>query len=379
MNIIKGGVTKPQGFKANGLCCGIKRSGKPDLGLIFSEKEAVTVGVFTRNSIKAAPLKVSQRHLRDNKARAIIVNSGNANCLTACGIDYAERTAKLIAEKLNIGVTDVVVASTGIIGKPLPYKKIENSASRLVEGLRTRNADEFARSILTTDTRTKQVCVRLSVGGTHVTIGACAKGSGMIAPDMATMLAFITTDVAITAKMLKLALKKATERSFNCISIDGCMSTNDMVVVMANGLASNRLIGCEGQDFDSFCKGLEFVCLELAKKIVLDGEGATKFIEINVNGAKTSTQAKKIAMAVANSSLVKTAAYGSNPNWGRVAAAVGSLGISNITEETMKINFSPFSRKNITISIALSLGDGEATVYTSDLSKEYIEINGRYN
>ncbi len=379
MEIIKGGVTKPQGFKANGLCCGIKRSGKPDLGLIFSEKDAVTVGVFTKNSIKAAPLKVSKRHLRNNKARAIIVNSGNANCLTACGIDYAERTAKLIAEKLAIDVTDVVVASTGIIGKPLPYKKIENSASRLVEGLSRRNANEFANSILTTDTRIKQVCVRLPIGRVHVTIGACAKGSGMIAPDMATMLAFITTDVAITAKMLKLALKKATEQSFNCISIDGCMSTNDMVVVMANGLASNRLIECEGDDFDLFCKGLEFVCLDLAKKIVLDGEGATKFIEINVNGAKTSTQAKKIAMAVANSSLVKTAAYGSNPNWGRVAAAVGSLGISDITEEKMKINFTSFSRKNITISIALSLGDGEATVYTSDLTKEYIEINGRYN
>ena len=379
MKVIQGGVTSPQGYQANGIFCGIKRSGKLDLGLIYSLKPAVTVGVFTKNSIKAAPLLVTMRNIKKGVAQALIVNSGNANCYTGpSGLKHAEASTEIVARHLALDPENVLVTSTGIIGKPLPFDKIAEGVPQLVKGLDGAGGEKFAQAIMTTDLQLKQIAVEVMVGGKKVTIGACGKGSGMVEPNMATMLGFITTDAAVSAKMLKTALTNATDLSFNAITVDGCQSTNDMVTLMANGSAKNKTITKPGKDFDAFCKALNHVCIDLAKKIVLDGEGATKFIEIHVSGAKNFVQAKTIAMKVANSNLVKTAAFGSNPNWGRVAAAVGSLGLK-ITEDDLKIKFSSFKEKNIAINVGLNLGDGKATVWTSDLSYEYVKINGEYN
>jgi glutamate N-acetyltransferase/amino-acid N-acetyltransferase len=380
MKIILGGVASAKKFRANGLWCGIKKSGKPDLALIASDIPAVAAGVFTKNSVKAAPLTVSLKNIRDHKIQAIVINSGNANCFTGrFGYTYARQTTRLIGQLLNIPDTDVLVSSTGIIGKPLPYKKIEAAAPRLVRGLSANGSVKAAKAILTTDLKTKEICVTLTINGKTVTIGACAKGSGMVAPNMATMLAFITTDANISAKMLKHAIKAASELSFNRITIDGCMSTNDMAVVLANGATGNKKISAAGKEFDKFQSALNHVCLDLAKRMVKDAEGATKFIAITVRGAKSDKQAKQTGLAIANSALVKTAAFGKNPNWGRVAAAVGSLEIKSVTEDTLKINFSDFSKEDITIEVSLGIGKGSATVYTSDLSYEYVRINGAYN
>lgn len=379
MKVVKGGITAPQGFQANGIFCGIKRSGKLDLGLIYCEQPAVTVGVFTKNSIKAAPLVVTMRKIKGGVAQAIIVNSGNANCYTGTfGLKYAERSTDLIAKLLNLKSNHVLVTSTGIIGKQLPFNKIAEGAPILVKGLNATGGGKFARAIMTTDLALKEIAIEVRIGGKKVKIGACGKGSGMIEPNMATMLGFVTTDIAISTNMLKLALKNSTDKSFNAISVDGCMSTNDMVTLMASGLAGNKTITKPGKDFDAFCKALDYVCIDLSKKIILDGEGATKFIEINVSGAKNFDQAKTIALKIANSNLVKTAAFGSNPNWGRVGAAVGSLGLK-ITEDNMKITFSSFKEKNIAINVGLNLGSAKATVWTSDLSYEYVKINAEYN
>lgn len=380
MKTIKGGITAAKGFKANGVSCGIKRSGKLDLSLIVSDKPAVSAGVFTKSSIIAAPLVVSKKHMRSNKTKAIIINSGNANCFTGnFGLIYAQRTTELIGKLLHVKKEYVIVSSTGIIGKPLPYKKIQAAAKGLVSGLNKAGAKKAARGILTTDTKIKEVSVQFTLSGKKITIGGCAKGSGMVAPNMATMLAFVTTDANINAKMLKSALRSATQQSFNRITIDGCMSTNDMATILANGSAGNPVITAKSKGFNAFCDALNFVCLNLAKKMVLDGEGATKFIEIEVKGAKTERQAHQASVTIANSVLVKTAAFGNNPNWGRVAAAVGSLGIKSITETELKIKFSSFQEKYIKIDVDLNIGKQSATVFTSDLSHEYVRINGEYN
>jgi len=380
MKVVKGGVSTPKGFKSNGISCGIKRSGKPDLALIVSDVPATSAGLFTKNSVKAAPLVISLKHIRNGKIQAIVCNSGNANCFTGkFGLLYAEQTTQVIANLLDINKQDVLVSSTGIIGKPLPFQKIKKNCPKLVRGLHQNNSIKAAKAIMTTDIKIKQSCVTFKIDNKKITIGACAKGSGMVAPNMATMLAFISTDVHISSKMLKMALKSANEHSFNSITIDGCMSTNDMLTVMANGKAQNQIINIPGKSFNSFSNALNYVCLDLAKQIVLDAEGASKFIEINVSNARTYKQAKQISLIVANSNLVKTAAFGNNPNWGRVVAAVGSLGIKNITEENLKINFSSFQKKNISINIDLSMSQSKATVYTSDLSYEYVKINGEYN
>jgi len=379
MKIVKGSITKPMGFKANGLYCGIKRSGKPDLSLIFSEGRANAACVFTKNSVKAAPLLVCQHHVRNGKAQAIVINSGNANCFTGrFGRIYAERTAALFGKLLHIPKTDVLVASTGIIGKTLPYKKIEMAALSLVKGLSPHGSLKAAKGILTTDLTIKEIAVEFTIGGKKVTIGGIAKGSGMIAPNMATMLAFVTTDAAISPAMLKKALQIANEQSFNSITVDGCMSTNDMLAVLANGAAHNKPIVKKDAAFKKFTQALTAVCVDLAKKIVLDGEGATKFIEITVDGAQSEAQARQAGLAVANSALVKTAAFGNNPNWGRVAAAVGSLGIKGVTEENLKINFSPFHKKHIKIGVDLNIGKHRAVIFTSDLSYDYVKINVAY-
>ncbi len=379
MKVISGGVTAPQGFKANGLCCGIKKSGRLDLALLACEQPATAAGCFTTNSIKAAPVVVTQRKIRCKKAQAILINSGNANCFTGnFGLLYAQESTELMARLLNVPEQYVLVASTGIIGETLPYKKIEAAAEELVRGLNPVNGQKAARAILTTDTKIKEIAVEFRLSGKSVRIGACAKGSGMIHPHMATMLAFITSDASIDEKMLKLALRKAIEPSFHSITVDGCMSTNDMVIALSNGLAGNPALRRPTGEFRIFADALRYICGELARKIVLDAEGATKFLEITVRRAATVNQAKKVAMAIATSNLVKTAAYGSDPNWGRVAAAVGSAGLS-LTERQLKIKFSSFARKKICIWVDLNCGRREATVYTSDLSEEYIRINGRYH
>ncbi len=380
MKVIQGGVATPMGFQANGMSCGIKRSGRPDLALIASDVPCVAASVFTKNSIKAAPIVVTQKKMRYNKAQAIVVNSGNANCFTGSfGLFYAQKTTEVIAKLMNIHPNYVLVASTGIIGKPLPYKKIESAAPELVRGLSPKSGQKAARAILTTDKKIKEIAVEFLLGRKKITIGACAKGSGMIQPNMATMLGFVTTDAAINASMLKLALKQSVAESFNCITVDGCMSTNDMVTVLSNGFAKNDMIDQEDhKDFKTFSNALRHVCLEMAKRIVYDAEGATKFIKVSVLGAKTKEQAKSVCYAIANSNLVKTAAFGCDPNWGRVAAAVGSLSL-NVTEKNLKIHFSSFAKQHINITVDLHLGNQKATVYTSDLTLEYVKINGKYN
>ncbi len=382
MKIIKGGVAAAKNFKANGLSAGIKRSGKPDLSLIYSEIPSVAAGVFTTNSVKAAPVIVSQKHIKNGKAQAIITNSGNANCFTGhFGYVYAVKTTQLIGKLLKINPSDVIVSSTGIIGRPLPYQKIAQAAEKLIHGLgkTVEHGQKAAQAILTTDLIKKEIAVTVSLGEKKITIGGCAKGSGMIQPHMATMLAYITTDAAITPGLLKSALKEAVEPTFNSITVDGCMSTNDMLIVLANGAAGNKAITAKGKDYKTFVDALAFVCLDLSKKIVIDGEGATKFLEITIKGAKSMKQAKQAAFAIANSNLVKTAAFGSNPNWGRIAGAVGSLAIPALTEKNLKITFSPFSKKNIDITVDLNLGKEQATVYTCDLSYDYVKINGDYS
>ncbi len=374
-----GGVTLAQGFQANGLWCGIKRSGKPDLSLIHSKVPAVAVGVFTKNSIIAAPLIVTKKHITNGRAQAIITNSGNANCFTGTtGIEHAQKTCEVTGQLLKISANDVLVSSTGIIGRPLPFSKIRTATPELVAGLSAAKGKLAAKAILTTDLTVKEAAAVIKLDGKKVSIGAMAKGSGMIAPNMATMLCYVTTDAAISQNMLHAALTTACDQSFNSITIDNCMSTNDMVLILANGLAGNKKIISKNRDFHAFQIALNYVCLELAKKIVEDGEGATKFITITVTGAKSQKQAKTAALAIANSNLVKTAAYGSNPNWGRVAAAVGSLELP-VNEQKLKIKFSPFDKKKISITVDLRLGKSYATVYTCDLSKGYVEINGKYN
>ena len=380
MKVIKGGITTPKGFKASGIYAGIKKSGKHDLGLLVADVPCSVAAVFTKNSIKAAPLVVSMKHVAKGKGQAVIVNSGNANCYTGSfGLTYAKESTQLIAKLLQLTATDVLVTSTGIIGKQLPFNKIVEGAPSLVKGLSYSGGTAFAKAIMTTDLKLKEIAVTTVIGGKKVTVAACAKGSGMIEPNMATMLGFITTDAAISPKMLKLALQEATDKSFNSITVDGCMSTNDMVTVHANGLAGNKMITAKGSDYQKFYEALLYVSIDLSKKIVLDGEGATKFLTIDVNNAASEKQAKQIAKAIANSALVKTAAFGSNPNWGRVGAAVGSLGIKAINEDTMKISFSPFDKKEIAITVDLNLGKAKATVYTCDFSYAYVKINGEYN
>ncbi|MEW5894510.1 MAG: bifunctional glutamate N-acetyltransferase/amino-acid acetyltransferase ArgJ [Candidatus Omnitrophota bacterium] len=381
MKIVKGGVTQPQGFQASGLSCGIKKSGKPDLSLIVSTVPCASAAVFTKNTVKAAPLIVSKKHLSDGKAQAILTNSGNANCFTGeSGLKAALKTAAVLAKDLGCRTTDIIVSSTGIIGKPLPVNKIIHGIPELVRQLNSSfNAGHAAATaIMTTDTFVKEAAVRVNVGGKNITIGGCAKGSGMIAPDMATMLAYITTDAAIERKLLQEALAYAVQNSFNCINVDGCMSTNDMAVIMANSLAGNKFIQSRGEHFDKFCQALKSVCFDLAKKIVQDGEGAKKLIHVYVNGAPSILAARKAAMAIANSNLVKTAAYGKNANWGRIAAAVGSTGL-NVTEKTLRITTKLLASKEVIIKTSLGMGKAGAMVLTCDLTEEYVKINGAYN
>lgn len=392
-----GGVTLPSGFQASGVHCGIKKS-RPDLALIVSEKQAVTCGVFTSNLVKAAPLIVTMEHLKSGFARAIVANSGNAN---ACTGEEGARNARAMAEEtaLAFGICpqDVVVASTGVIGRALPMDKITQGIRLAVSKLSPEGSLGAAQAILTTDRSVKETALSGHISGQAVHIGGIAKGSGMIHPNMATMLAFMTTDVAITPKMLKKALTRSVEASFNMITVDGDTSTNDMAVVMANGLAANPVIDEEGPAFHEFCHGLREVTVSLAKMIAKDGEGATKFIEIKVVGASSVEDARCIARTVASSNLVKTAVFGADPNWGRILAAAGRAGVDFcpdltdiyigdvlVAQSGKPACFDENSARKVLagedteIIINLNAGDECAAAWTCDLTYDYVKINASY-
>ncbi|MFH1460717.1 MAG: bifunctional glutamate N-acetyltransferase/amino-acid acetyltransferase ArgJ [Candidatus Omnitrophota bacterium] len=391
-------ICAPLGFKTNALCCGIKKT-KLDLGLIFSIVSAKAAGVFTTNKIKAAPVSIDEQQLKNFKAQAIIINSGNANCCTGKkGYQDALKTIEATARHLKINKDDCLVASTGVIGKFLPVAKILKALPDLIQGLGFNRADAVAASIMTTDKFAKKTAVQIKIKNKPVTIGAIAKGAGMISPDMATMLCFITTDANISGKLLKRSLKIAVDNSFNCISVDGQMSTNDSVIIMANGLAQKETIKDKTKEFKIFTKAVEYVCLKLAKMIVIDGEGATKLIKVCVNNAQTQKQAKIAAEFIANSPLVKTMIAGHNPNWGRIPACLGASKI-NFKESKLelflqnkkvysqgkpgKVNrnnlIDELKKKEILIKVNLNNGKFSHTLWTSDLTAEYVKINTAYN
>ena len=398
MKIVKDGVTAPKGFFASAVNCGVKRSGRNDLALLFSEKPALCAATFTTNKFKSGSVVLSEKRVKKGAAQAVIVNSGNANCCVGKKeLKDAAFIADSIARKLDLKKNLVLIASTGIIGRPLPVNKIKAKLSSLVKTLDKKDAARFSKAIMTTDTVHKEIAVAINIGGRSVKIGGAAKGSGMICPDMATMLAFFTTDAVIEKGALKLAFKECVSGSFNRITVDGDMSTNDTAIVFANGSAGNRPIKKNTQVYYKFLNALKFVSEELAKKIVLDGEGATKFVEVKVKGAKDEKSAEKVAKHVADSSLVKTMIAGGDPNWGRVAASIGSSGaelkISKVdvyfgkilvmkngagTNASRKKLLNLFKRKHIEITINLRSGVAQAKVWTCDLTEDYVKINAEY-
>ncbi len=385
------------GFSFSAATAGIKESGTKDMALIYSEVPAVMAGVFTKNSIKAAPVKLAIEKISARKGQAIIINSGNANaCTGKQGMkDAAEMTASTAAA-LNIPEDLVYVSSTGIIGRTLPMDVINNAIPGLAKGLSHSAMDSAAAAIMTTDTFPKSVSKTIKIAGKTITISAIAKGSGMICPDMATMLCYIVTDLAISPAALDSALRGAVEISFNRLSVDNDMSTNDTVFVMANCRAGNKPVTMRSPDYNKFKKALEEISYELARMIAIDGEGATKLIEIIINGAASETDAKKAAMSIANSMLVKTAIFGKDPNWGRIIAAAGYSG-AKLNEDMMTISINniklvtkgtgtgnesaankELQKKDIKITVELGAGRSEAKVLTCDLTDGYININAHY-
>ena len=369
----------PLGFEANGVACGLKKSGKLDCALIHSAAPAQASCMFTTNKIIAAPVVLCKEYLRKNKVfHTIIANSGNANCFTgAVGLADARKTAMSVGSSLGVKPASVLVFSTGIIGKRLDVGKIVSALPVLTGGLSPAGLNAATTAIMTTDTFAKKISVRIMIGAKRVTICGIAKGSGMIGPNMATMLAFIMTDADISKSCLDFSLKAAVATSFNCVTVDGCMSTNDSIVLLANGVAHNKRITA-GKDAALFAKSLSAVCLSLAKMLAIDGEGATKFITIKVQAARNFEEARTAALAIANSPLFKTAVYGENPNFGRIACAVGASGVE-VTEKGLRVHMGPLNKKNVVINVSLSRGNASCTVYTSDLTPEYIKINAEYN
>ena len=398
---IQGGVCAAKGFTANGVHCGIRKNKtKRDLALIVSETQASAAAVYTQNLVKGAPLTVTKNNIANGKASAVICNSGNANTCNANGIEIAEKTCELLAKELGIDPTDVVVASTGVIGQPLDITPIANGIPALVKGLGA-HSDLACEGIMTTDTLPKEIAFEFTVGGKTCHIGGIAKGSGMIHPNMATMLVFVTTDCAISSNMLAKALSADVKDSFNMISIDGDTSTNDMVSVLANGMAGNEEINSEGVDFDEFCKALNAVTVYLCRQIAADGEGATKLLECKVCGGKDEAAAKTMAKSVICSSLFKAAMFGADANWGRVLCAIGysgadvdvqKVGVSfrskkgeiTVCDSGAGVEFSEEKAKEILlekeIEILITLGDGNAsaTAWGCDLTYDYVKINGDY-
>ena len=402
MKIIQGGVCAATGFKANGIHCGIRRNhSKKDLALIVSDVPASAASVYTTNLVKGAPLTVTKNNIADGIAQAVICNSGNANTCNANGIEIAEAMCELVAKATGVKATDVVVASTGVIGQPLNLEPIANGMDELVAGLSTEGGEAAAVGIMTTDTVKKEIAVEFTVGGKTCHIGGIAKGSGMIHPNMATMLVFITTDCAIAPNMLQKALSGDITNTFNMVSVDGDTSTNDMVTVLANGLAGNQEITAEGEDFTTFMQALNTVTVDLCRKIAGDGEGATKLLECRVTGGKDEKNAKIVAKSVICSSLLKAAMFGADANWGRVLCAIGYSG-ADVDVNKVAVSFEskggridvcvngagiPFSEelakqvlleRDIDIIITLGDGDASATAWGCDLTYDYVKINGDY-
>ena len=402
MELINGGVCAAKGFTASGVHCGIRKNKtKRDLALILSEKKASAAAVYTTNLVKGAPLAVTKMHLMDGKAQAVICNSGNANTCNADGIEVAQKMAEITAAELGIDKEDVVVASTGVIGQPLDITPIKNGLPALKEALGDNNSEYAAEGIMTTDTVKKEVAVSFEIGGVECKIGGIAKGSGMIHPNMATMLVFITSDVAIAPEMLQKALSSDIQNTFNMVSVDGDTSTNDMVCVLANGMAGNKEITADGEDFDTFMKALNTVTVHLCRMIAGDGEGATKLLECRVTGAADEKTAKTVAKSVICSSLTKAAMFGADANWGRVLCAIGysgadvdvtkvdvsfesNKGIIPVCKDGSGIEFSEekakeiLLEKEIIINVGLNSGDGISTAWGCDLTYEYVKINGDY-
>ncbi len=413
MNFVEGGVTAPMGFKAAGMHCGIRRNtSKYDLALIMSDAPCTAAAVYTTNRVQAAPIQVTKRNLLNGTARAIVANSGNANACAPFGEENALRTCKALANAAGISERDIIINSTGVIGQQLPVEAIETAMPELVKKLRRfesaasaneliYGSDDAALAIMTTDTFPKQTAVKVTIGGKTVTVGAIAKGSGMIHPNMATLLCFVTTDCNISSELLKKALTSAVNVSFNRVSVDGDTSTNDMTAVLASGLACNKLIDDENADYSHFAEALKEVCVKLAKMIARDGEGAKKLLTCRVTGAQSEDAAKKLSMSVNTSSLVKTAMTGADANVGRVMCALGYAGAEfdpakvditfasggdsiRVCEGGLGLAFDEdkakeiLLREEILILCEMKQGEFSAEAYGCDLTSDYVKINGDY-
>ena len=402
MKMIQGGVCAPQGFKAAGIHCGIRKNKlKKDLALIVSTEQADAAAIYTTNLVKGAPLIVTKENLQNGKAQAIICNSGNANTCNANGIEIATQMCNLVSNALHIDYRDVVVASTGVIGQPLSIEPIKNGIPELVSALADNGSQIAAEGIMTTDTKLKEIALEFVVDGKTCKIGAIAKGSGMIHPNMATMLVFITSDINIDSKLLQQALSNTANDTFNMISVDGDTSTNDMVVILANGLANNKRIEKEDEDFHIFQQALNELLVDLSRKIAKDGEGATKLLECKVSGAQAKETAKIVAKSIICSSLVKAAMFGSDANWGRILCAIGysgakvdvtkvdvsfksAAGTIEVCKDGSGVDFSEEKAKKILLEdeieilVSLNSGDASATAYGCDLTYDYVKINGDY-
>ena len=402
MKEVKGGVCAPLGFQATGIHCGIRKNkNKRDLALIYCEKPCTAAAIYTTNLVKSAPILVTRANLENGTAQAVICNSGNANTCNSDGVAVAEKTCALVAKALNIDEKDVIVGSTGVIGQKLPIEPIANSIPELVSALSKEGATNAAEAIMTTDLVKKEYAVETEIGGKTVYIGGIAKGSGMIHPNMATMLCFITTDAAISADMLKIAVKTVADKSFNMVSVDGDTSTNDTLAVMASGLAGNAEITEQNEDYNIFVEALTILCRKLSKEMAKDGEGASKLLVCKVSGAKTEKDAKGVAKSVVCSSLLKAAMFGSDANWGRVLCAIGYSGCDvdinkvdvsfaskagkvDVCKNGAGIDFSEeiaktvLTEDEIDIVVELNDGNGVAEAYGCDLTYEYVKINGDY-
>ena len=398
---VNGGICAAKGFKASGIHCGIRKNKtKRDLSLIYSESPCTAVAVYTTNLVKGAPLIVNKKHLQNGKAQAIICNSGNANTCNANGIEVAEQTADYLAQALKIDADDVIVSSTGVIGLPLDVEPIKNGIPKLIKELGD-NSKLAAEGIMTTDTKVKEIAIEFEIDGKKCRIGGIAKGSGMIHPNMATMLVFITTDCKISSEMLQKALSTDIKETFNMISVDGDTSTNDMVTVLANGEADNKEITADDDNFKIFMKALNTVNVYLCRRIVADGEGATKLLECKVSGAKELETAKKCAKSVVCSALTKAAMFGSDANWGRVLCAIGYSGAKVdvdkidvkfksakgeilVCENGSGVDFSEEKAKEILLEdeieilVNLNSGDYCSVAWGCDLTYDYVKINGDY-
>ena len=395
-NLEGGGVASPQGFLAAGISTGVKESGGRDLALVYSTRPANAAAVYTTNKVQGAPIAVDREHLADGRARAVILNSGNANvCNGDAGLDHARRMCSLAASELGLGAEEVLVCSTGVIGVPLPIGKIEAGIPRIVAALSDEGGAEAAEAVMTTDTVPKSCAVEVELASGTAVVGAMAKGAAMIAPNMATMLSVVTTDAAVQGGQLQELLSQAIRRTFNCITVDGDMSTSDTVILMANGGASPEELG--GRDGERLYEGIEHVCRQMAQEIARDAEGSSKLIAISVRGAATEAEARQVGLAVANSSLVKTAAFGNDPNWGRILCAMGYAGVdfdpgkarvslcgTDIYGNGAGLSYdegelsTAMQADEIAIDIDLAMGGAATEIFTCDLTYEYVRLNAEY-